>query len=547
MGRIGSELDCSLLARRCGGCAARLGASCCEPAPSKNGGLRSESERLAGDVRMLQAAGSEPAPSAPTEEVNQGRRTKSTPGGMLGLPLSASARVLRHAVRAPSEHSMWSEGRAGAGAGAGAGVALEAGKAGAASKGMAFLPALLLSLNFVVGIPVLSVPYMVSIIGRLGYVILGVTALCQMVTGWFLATIMIREPLIKSYADIALHATRNAGASARTEKAATLGLQVFQGAELFFYTVYGMVLVAFTLLALIPGLSPLAASLITAAVGCLCVGFTLSNLLLTISGVIGIVSMALFILGLVAADIAQIAGESPATVRANWDGYFNALRDAPVVVATYGNLLLLANGHAVWPSIFNALEDRRDSTRIVTWSVVVILLVALVLGPLAIPGFGHEAVAQYDLPTGYLPRTGPVGGLQIFLNVMLLIKIGSSAGIILYPVITELALPLVLATSAAARRCCRDSQAEPKAQLAQAPAQDQEQNQEQPTAAMTALHIIVGCVAVILAVLVGLLMPSIAFVMTISKLTRGAGARSEPARSRLGAAVELGQPDPPWS
>ena len=115
---------------------------------------------------------------------------------------------------------------------------------------------------------------------------------------------------------------------------------------------------------------------------------------------------------------------------------------------------------------------------------------------------------------------------------MLLIKIGSSAGIILYPVITELALPLVLASSAAARRCCRDWHAEPKAQQAQAPEQDQEQGQEQGeeqgqeqprTAAMTALHIIVGCVIVILAVLGGVLMPSIAFVMTISKLRRGDG------------------------
>ncbi len=421
---------------------------------------------------------------------------------------------------------MRSQGRAGAGAG----VALEAGaavKADAASKGMAFLPALLLSLNFVLGIPVLSVPYMTSIIGRLGYTILLVTALCQMVTGWFLATIMIREPAIKSYADIVLHATRNAGASARTEKAATLGLQVFQGAELFFYMVYGMVLVAFTLVALIPGLSALAATLITAAVGCLCVGFTLSNLLLNISGVIGIVSMVLFLIGLVAADIAQIAGDSPAALRANWDDYFYALRDAPVVVATYGNLLLLANGHAVWPSIFNALEDRRDSTRIVTWSVLVILLVAFVIGPLAKTGFGYKTVALYDLPTGYLPTTGPLAGLSIFLNVMLLLKIGSSAGIILYPLITELALPLVLASSAAARRCCRDSHAEPKAQLAQPPEQDQEQGQEQPrTAALTALHIIVGCVAVILAVLVGVLMPSISFVMTISKFRRGAGPRS---------------------
>ena len=42
----------------------------------------------------------------------------------------------------------------------------------------------------------------------------------QMVTGWLRATIVIREPAIKSYADIALHATRNAGASARTDKAA---------------------------------------------------------------------------------------------------------------------------------------------------------------------------------------------------------------------------------------------------------------------------------------------------------------------------------------
>jgi hypothetical protein len=438
--------------------------------------------------------------------------------------------LLRHAERAPSE--VRSQGRAVAGAEAGAAV-----KADAASKGMAFLPGLLLSLNFVVGTPALQLPYMVSIVGRLGYLILVLTALCQMVTGWFLATIMIREPSIKSYADIALHATRNAGASARTEKAATLGLQVFQGCELYFYMVYGMVLVTSILLALIPGLSPLAATLITAAVGCLCVGFTLSNLLLTISGVIGTVSIALFILCLVAADIAQIAGEGRATVRAHWHGYFNALQDAPVVVATYGNLLLLANGHAVWPSIFNALEDRRDSTRIVTWSVVVVLLVAFVLGPLAIIGFGFEAVARYDLITGYLPRTGPVGGLHIFLNVLLLIKLGSSAGIILYTVITELALPLVLASSAAARRCCRDWHAEPKAQLAQAPEQDQEQGQEQGqeqprvapeqdqgqgqeqprTAVMTALHIIVGCLVVILAVLGGVLMPNIAFVMTISK------------------------------
>ncbi len=392
-----------------------------------------------------------------------------------------------------------SEAEAESGAGATAGAAADASAASAspAASGLSFWQGLLISVNFTVGIAVLTTPGLAATIGRDAYLIVAATLVLQATTGWLLATIMIREPAIKSFADIAREAARRAsGGSLRAETAAVLGLRVFQGTYLFFCCVFVLAIVQETLRALFPALNTLGSALGAGALGCVSVAFTLSTKLLSYAGAVGVTALIVFLIALIIGDALAIGPDAPS----KHNEFLAKRADLQTTVATYGSLLLLADGHPLWPSVFNALEDRRHGSTIVTCTVLVVFALVFVITPLAVIAFGVERVADSLIPGSYLPMPS-----VIFSYVVLLVKVTTQVVCCFYPIITEYGVP---ALRACKTRCC--------AAPAGAPAADKRDNHSRPPTPVP-LHLAVGFSLAVLAVLVGALVPSLHFVMTLSE------------------------------
>ena len=134
-------------------------------------------------------------------------------------------------------------------------------------KGLSFLQALMISLNYNLGFSVLLFPYMIASAGWVGYAILIGACFVTLTTARFIATLMVEFPCIHTYSDLGKMAARvQFHGSRRAENIVVGAFRVFQSMELFMYLLCSVVAVPEALLLLSPHNVPSMASAV--ATGC---------------------------------------------------------------------------------------------------------------------------------------------------------------------------------------------------------------------------------------------------------------------------------------
>ncbi len=389
--------------------------------------------------------------------------------------------------------------------------------------GLTFVQALLISLNFNLGFAVLLFPFMLTTAGWTGYVMLALGCFVTLFTAKFLAVMMVRIPAIETFSDIGLYAARKvSGGSRRAERLAMASLALFQTLELFGYLLFGVVSVQGALMLLIPGMTRTLAFVLTAGTFALMVLPTLSPRALSYAGSVGVAAFFLTLGVLMASGVERLARDAQRAA-AHVDDMPFASAELRNVFGMYGGILLLFSGHAVYPSIFNDLVDRNDCDRVVNWTFAGMMVFCILPSMLAVLAFGPAAIAATDIPTGYLPAGTLANSLG---QVFLIIKMTSAAGVQMYPIIIEGARAVQAAIVGrrhrrpAARSSSSgggnggggDSQGG-AAETRPAASESQAMDELRPSAAV---HVGVGMLVVALAMLMGHMLKTVHFIMSLN-------------------------------
>jgi hypothetical protein len=394
---------------------------------------------------------------------------------------------------------------AGAAGGSQAGTPAQAGKLRKSPKGLTFWQGLMISLNYNLGFSVLLFPFMIASAGWVGYAILFGACFVTFTTARFIATMMVEYPRIHTYSDLGKMAARVQFRGSRRAENIVLGaFRVFQTVELFMYLLFAVVSVQEALLLLVPNMAPaVAAGCTYAMIGAMIIS-TLSARALAVAGTLGVVTFFLTLGLLVTASLTHIGR---ADVSANVASMYTLNSDLKRFFGAYGGILLLFSGHAVYPSVFNALEDRANCMRVVNWTYICMMAFCIVPSMLAILAFGPHAMT--DLPTGYLEYDEQ---LNIIGQVFLITKMVTGAGPIMYPIIIEVS---VLATKRLNRPTRPIEQPlspglQSNGEIERRPSIDSE------TETTARMRLVVGFCVVSLSMLLGLVLPSLSFVVSLT-------------------------------
>jgi len=175
-----------------------------------------------------------------------------------------------------------------------------------------------------------------------------------------------------------------------------------------------------------PGISEVIRLIIAVALLFPMVVFTLHPRWLSRSGIVSTVSFELLygliiITGLRAlhsSDASHSLGFLPQSMK----GFYGS----------YGGILLMFSGHAIYPSVFSELKDKRDMFRVLNYTYALISILSIPVALVVILGYGRESVT--DLPTGYLEE----GTIENWVGqVFMILKGCFTHPAILYPIVKE--------------------------------------------------------------------------------------------------------------
>mmetsp|Transcript_15724 Transcript_15724/g.30376 ORF Transcript_15724/g.30376 Transcript_15724/m.30376 type:complete len:519 (+) Transcript_15724:169-1725(+) len=292
-------------------------------------------------------------------------------------------------------------------------------------EGLSFKMALFTSLNYNCGFGILCYGYNLSRDGYSGLVITTVAFIVCWITAIMLGEVLERFPGIHSYAEIGNQAARRGFSARSATTIAAVGLRIFQILELFSYLLMNVVAVKEALLA-IPGIShSLSVGLMWAIIGPTIVFINPIHL-----SYISLAGIAIFFLlyGVLAFESVRTM-VTTGIVYTDWPFFPSR---AIEFSASYGGILLLFAGHAVYPSIYETLRHKRDYKRVVNWTFGFMAVLLLVLGILMCLAFGNTIT---DLPTGSLER-GTV--MNVVAQICIIAKCVCSYPVIRFPIIVEL-------------------------------------------------------------------------------------------------------------
>ncbi len=375
----------------------------------------------------------------------------------------------------------------------------------APSKGLSFMQGLMISLNYNLGFSVLLFPFMIASAGWVGYAILFGACFVTFTTARFIATMMVEYPRIHTYSDLGKMAARVQFRGSRRAENIVLGaFRVFQSVELFMYLLFAVVAVQEALLLLAPSMATGVATGCTYAMIGAMILSTLSARALSVAGTLGVATFFLTMGVLVTASMTHLGR---ADVSANVASMYVVNSNLKRFFGAYGGILLLFSGHAVYPSVFNALEDRANCMRVVNWTYIFVVAFCIVPSILAILAFGPGAMK--DLPTGYLEYDALLNTVG---QVFLITKMVTGSGPIMYPIIIEVS---VLATKRLNRPTRPIEQPlspglQSNGEIERRPSIDSE------TETSARMRLVVGFCVVSLAMLLGQVLPSLSFVVSLT-------------------------------
>jgi len=303
-----------------------------------------------------------------------------------------------------------------------------------------FEDAIVCSLNYNVSISVLIFPYNFEVEGIVaGLIMLVLCSTVSLLTALMIGKMMDHDKSIRSYAEIAKRAAEVAFPESEIISGIASSItRVFQLMELFCYLIFTLKTVQESLEAL---KSPHHASML-ASFGL--VGLTLVFLqpraLAVMSSVGNICFTAVFGF-LFVNGVANLPGKP------TWAPTGSSLD----LLNSFAGIMLLFSGHAVYPSIHQGLEKKKQYNLVVYFTFAALITLLLVFGGVLLFSFGDE---NTDLPTGTLighPETNLAG------QVLLMIKVLSVYPILLHPIVTE-ALEIWRLTPSL-NNCCKKSYA----------------------------------------------------------------------------------------
>jgi amino acid permease len=323
---------------------------------------------------------------------------------------------------------------------------------------LGFWLSLFTSLNYNLGLALLSFPYQVRLLGWTAFISLAVVCVICWITARQLGMIMRAHSDVHSYADIAGRCVSIAqggsgGAGGRAAMAAAAALRTFQVVELWFYCVYNIVVVHEALQTLgsdsvLPGSATWLAIIAVMLPICL-ISSPLVLGKVSVVGIAAFFAVALIMLGTSAAELlsrgaggassaAAAATASSSATRA-WHGQLPSEwelwpGDVMTWARSYGSILLLFAGHAVYPSLFeNLAEPHRDYDAVVDYTFAIIAAFLLLLGAVENSAF-HDLIVE--LPTGFLDTSTPLGAVT---QVIIIVKCLAAYPVMASPIVTETA------------------------------------------------------------------------------------------------------------
>ncbi|GBG31762.1 Amino acid transporter AVT1D [Hondaea fermentalgiana] len=292
-------------------------------------------------------------------------------------------------------------------------------------EGLSFKMALFTSLNYNCGFGILCFGYNLSRDGWSGLVITLIAFCVCWVTAIMLGEVLERFPGIHSYAEIGNQAARRAFSVRSATVAAAASLRIFQILELFSYMLMSVVAVKEALLA-IPGVSHSMSNLLMWAI----IGPTVVLINPVHLSYMSLAGIAIFFVlyGVLAFESVRTMATT-GIVYTEWPFFPARALDFS---ASYGGILLLFAGHAVYPSIYETLRHKRDYVRVVNWTFGIMAVLLLVLGLLMVAAFGHSIT---DLPTGSLERGTT---MNVVAQICIIAKCVCAYPVIRFPIIVEL-------------------------------------------------------------------------------------------------------------
>jgi len=285
-----------------------------------------------------------------------------------------------------------------------------------------FREALVCSLNYNISISSLCFAYNLSREGALlGVFMLFVSSLVTLLTAQMIGAMMSRDETIRSYADIGARAMEAVFPEKRwLSTIAASATRAFQLLELFCYLVFTVKTVEESLEALhvspakssIASFGLMSSSLLFLKPRAVAAMSTFGNLCFIF------VLLLLFVHGLL---------ELPRN-----EASLRPIVGTTGILDSFAGILLLFAGHAVYPSSYRGLKNKKEYSEVVNVTFVALLSILLVFGFVMTFAFGSQ---NKELPTGTLqdlPRTNLLG------QTLLTGKLISLYPVLLYPIVTEL-------------------------------------------------------------------------------------------------------------
>uniref|UniRef100_A0A7S2WNU2 Amino acid transporter transmembrane domain-containing protein n=1 Tax=Mucochytrium quahogii TaxID=96639 RepID=A0A7S2WNU2_9STRA len=302
---------------------------------------------------------------------------------------------------------------------------------------LSFWQALSTSVNYNLGLAILSFPFQIVQTGTSGVVVVIVACFVCWLTARMLGLVM-RAPHVHSYADIGGYAASHAfSGNDHVEAMATLVIRWFQILELFCYVIYNLKTVSGSFLALSNQFESNALLLWGVCFAVMCPVLTLlSPGRLSKCSVFGIFSYLLLVALLVGSNIEKLIDDpagfdwpfvTPGTSIWTW-------------LRAYGGIFLLFAGHAVYPSIHENMKKKKEYGAVVDYTFIVLVFIIIGLGALCPCAYGYQLT---ELPTGNLiPGSAP----NYIGQVLIILKCFCAVPVILYPIVVELSSRVTIAS-----------------------------------------------------------------------------------------------------
>mmetsp|Transcript_4830 Transcript_4830/g.5507 ORF Transcript_4830/g.5507 Transcript_4830/m.5507 type:complete len:481 (+) Transcript_4830:294-1736(+) len=299
------------------------------------------------------------------------------------------------------------------------------------SKGLSFKEGLSVSLNYNLSFSILVFPFHIARAGWSAVVIYFGAVVSTYVTSNFIAEIMNQNPELRSFSSIGMKAVEaTLGPEAYFAKNITLSFFRFlQHFELFTYLVLDFLIVEECLVELkVDGSLLLFSALMLFPT----ILFSLSSRWLSREGVLSTITYeALYALVLITGLRTLSQRDSTYSI----PFMPGSVKD---FFGSYGGILLMFSGHAVYPSIFSELENKKDAFRIINYTYLSIIFMSVTIGVILILGYGKEEVT--DLPTGHLRP----GSVQNWIGqLLMMLKTILTHPTVLYPIVSEMSLLLM--------------------------------------------------------------------------------------------------------